>query len=78
MPCRPLGANPYLLKFWVWKVVKRNAKIVIKMMASFHHTTTLLIRANHRMPTRLMRENKNMPATAAPYPCGQLEHAPIW
>ena len=72
MPCMPLGAKPYLLKFCVWNVVKRNAKIVTRMMASFHHTTTLLMRANQRMPTRLMSENKNIPPTAAPYPSGQL------
>ena len=50
MPCTPVGANPWELKFWPWKAATKNETITRRMMNSFHPTSALLIRANQRTP----------------------------
>ena len=50
MPCVPSVAKPWPLKFALWNAVTRNAMITRMMTPSFHHTATLLMRANQRMP----------------------------
>ena len=50
MPCQPRGLKPWSVKFEPWKAVKKNARTTSTMMNSFHHTSTLLMRANQRMP----------------------------
>ena len=49
-PCQPWGLKPWSVKFPPWNAAKRNATMTSRMMNSFHHTSTLLMRANHRMP----------------------------
>ena len=49
-PWTPFGAKPWEVKFSPWKAVSRNAAITSRMIASFHQTSALLIRANQRTP----------------------------
>ncbi len=49
-PCQPCGLKPAEVKFAPRNWVTRKATMTTEMMASFHHTRPLLIRANQRMP----------------------------
>ena len=49
-PWKPVGLKPWLVKFSPWNEVSRNAPITTRMIAIFHQTSALLIRANQRTP----------------------------
>ncbi len=50
-PCQPCGLKPWEVKLPAWKEVKKKAMMTMVMIASFHHTRMVLIRANQRTPT---------------------------
>ena len=49
-PWPPDGAKPWLVKFSPWNALSKNAAITSRITAIFHHTRTLLTRANHLTP----------------------------
>jgi len=50
IPWMPEGAKPWEWKLPPWNAVNRNATTTRLMMASFQATSTLLSRANQRIP----------------------------
>ena len=54
------------MKFEPWNAVSTNAAMTSRMIASFHQTATLLTRANHRTPKKLMTTNTAIATAATP------------
>ncbi len=48
----------------------KNTAITSRMMASFHHTSTLFIRANQRTPKKLTATKIAISSTETPVPAG--------